>query len=403
MAVPTGTDVLLLVHPQDLPEATLYAIDQFVLKGGKALVFVDPYSEAQAALPGAAAKPVASSLDRLFSAWGFKFLPGIVAGDRRAARRAAVPVEGRGAQTVDYVAWLGLPSDNLSRDDPITADLSQIAMATAGILQPFEGAATHFEPLISDLGRGRANPGRQGQGHPRCRRAAGPFPPRRTALRARRARHRQGRDRFSRRAAQGHAAGRCADRVDAADQCRRRRRYRHARRPLLGANSRFLRPSGRRAARRQRRFSGQCRRGAGRRQDLIGLRSRGTVARPFEVVERIQRSADDRYAVQQRTLAEKVKQAEAKLREVSDGDRRCQAGAATADQNKEIDAIRADLIESRRQLRQVQAALRADIGHLKLMLEFFDIALVPIVVAAAALVMAALRLRRWRHRPPAAA
>jgi hypothetical protein len=105
-------------------------------------------------------------------------------------------------------------------------------------------------------------------------------------------------------------------------------------------------------------------------------------------VERIQRSADDRYALQQRTLAEKVKQAEAKLRKLTAGDA---AGAATVDQNKEIDAIRADLIESRRQLRQVQAALRADIGHLKLMLEFFDIALVPIVVAAVALVMAALR------------
>ena len=38
----------MLVHPQGLREKTLYAIDQFVLRGGKALVFVDPHSEAEA-------------------------------------------------------------------------------------------------------------------------------------------------------------------------------------------------------------------------------------------------------------------------------------------------------------------------------------------------------------------
>ena len=140
--------MLLVVHPQDLPERTQFAIDQYVLKGGKALVLVDPYSEAQATLPNAAGKSTASDLPRLFNAWGFKLVPDSVAGDRRDARRVAVPVEGRGSQTLDYVAWLNLQSDNLSRDDPITADRSHIAMATSGILQPIEGAATKFDPLI---------------------------------------------------------------------------------------------------------------------------------------------------------------------------------------------------------------------------------------------------------------
>src|SRR3984957_8872639 len=116
--IPPDIDVLLVVHPQDLPERTQFAIDQYVLKGGKALVLVDPYSEAQAALPNAAGKSTASDLPRLFNAWGFKLVPDIVAGDRRDARRVAVPVEGRGSQTLDYVAWLNLQSDNLSRDDP---------------------------------------------------------------------------------------------------------------------------------------------------------------------------------------------------------------------------------------------------------------------------------------------
>src|ERR1700758_5211194 len=56
-AVPPDVDVLMLVHPQKLSEKTLFAIDQFVLKGGKALVFVDPHSETQLAQAGRMSPP----------------------------------------------------------------------------------------------------------------------------------------------------------------------------------------------------------------------------------------------------------------------------------------------------------------------------------------------------------
>jgi ABC-type uncharacterized transport system involved in gliding motility auxiliary subunit len=95
-AIPKNVDVLMLVHPQHLSDATLFAIDQFVLKGGKALVFVDPYSEIQAALPSphseaGAADPPASDIEKLFKAWGVVLMPGVDAGDRADARRVAAP------------------------------------------------------------------------------------------------------------------------------------------------------------------------------------------------------------------------------------------------------------------------------------------------------------------------
>ena len=68
------------------------------------------------------------------------------------------------------------------------------------------------------------------------------------------------------------------------------------------------------------------------------------------------------------------------------------------DQSKAIDEFRSDLVSTRQQLRGVQAALRRDIERLKTVLEFCDIALIPIVVAAAALVLGALRLKRRRQR-----
>ena len=151
-AIPADVDVLMLVHPQNLPPKTLFAIDQFVLRGGKALIFVDPHSELQAAQPSGTSQPgssVSSNLAPLFKAWGFEMLPNVVAGDRSDAQQVSVSVPGRGAEPLDYIAWLDLKTANLNHDDMITADLSHIAMASAGILEPLPGAKTNFEPLIT--------------------------------------------------------------------------------------------------------------------------------------------------------------------------------------------------------------------------------------------------------------
>src|SRR5439155_24926303 len=133
-------------------EKTRYAIDQFVLKGGKALVFVDPYSELQASRPGQRnppGSPSASNLERLFKSWGFEVPAKTVAGDRRDAQRVGVPSPRGGSRSLDYIAWLNLKTDNLNRADMITADLSHVMMASSGIIEPIEGAKTTIEPLIT--------------------------------------------------------------------------------------------------------------------------------------------------------------------------------------------------------------------------------------------------------------
>src|SRR5438874_7419370 len=134
-AVPPDIDVLMLVHPQNLPQKTLFEIDQFVLKGGKALVFVDPYSELQAGERTRAGAPADSDLQPLFKKWGVRLLPNTVAGDRRDAMRVAISGGGR-AQALDYIAWLNLRGEAINHDDVITAELKQLAMGSAGILEP---------------------------------------------------------------------------------------------------------------------------------------------------------------------------------------------------------------------------------------------------------------------------
>ena len=103
---------------------------------------------AQRLRPGGAAD---SDLDRLFKAWGLKLLPNTVAGDRRDARRVGVPSARRRGrrEAMDYIAWLNLRGAELNHDDVITANLRQITMATAGIIEPLAGASTKLEPLIT--------------------------------------------------------------------------------------------------------------------------------------------------------------------------------------------------------------------------------------------------------------
>src|SRR3954452_19946368 len=148
-AMPSDIDVLMLVHPQNLPDKTLFAIDQFVLRGGKALVFVDPYSELQAGERTRPGAPADSDLEPLFKKWGVRLLPNVVAGVPQDAIRVAVHRPGGGAQALDYVAWIKLHGDDINHDNVVTAEPKQLAMGSAGIVEPADGAATTFEPLVT--------------------------------------------------------------------------------------------------------------------------------------------------------------------------------------------------------------------------------------------------------------
>jgi ABC-type uncharacterized transport system involved in gliding motility auxiliary subunit len=131
--------------------------------------------------------------------------------------------------------------------------------------------------------------------------------------------------------------------------------------------------------------------------DLISLRSRGTGARPFEVVNDIQKAAADRYSEQERELQEKLKATQAKIKDLRQKD---QSGGIvlTSDQTKALEDFQADMLSTRQQLRNVQLALRQDIDRLKWRLQFFDIALVPILVGVVAIVLGIVRLQRRKRR-----
>jgi hypothetical protein len=131
--------------------------------------------------------------------------------------------------------------------------------------------------------------------------------------------------------------------------------------------------------------------------DLISLRSRGTSARPFTLVENIQHAADTKYEQSEKSLEDRLKDTQAKMKSLRDAGGK-PGVAPDAAQNEAIENFRSQLLATRQQLRQVQLAEREDINRLKAWLEFFDIALIPILVAIAAATVGIIRVRRHKRR-----
>jgi ABC-type uncharacterized transport system involved in gliding motility auxiliary subunit len=417
-AIPPDIDVLMLVHPQNLSEKTLYAIDQFVLRGGKALVFVDPLSELQASHPSQLnppGSPSASNLERLFKSWGFEVPPKVVAGDRRDAQRVGVP-SARGTRPVDYVAWLNLKADNLNREDMITADLSHINMASSGIIEPLADGKTTVEPLITTSLDSTKIPAEKLTGLPDVAGLLAEFKPdnKRYILAAHvtgtaesafpdgppkpsepaKPEAKEGEGDQPPKPPEGEFLKQSLQPINmivVADSDMLDDKFWLQKQEFFG--QRVLVPTANNGD-----FVANAIEVLAGGDDLVGLRTRGTSARPFDVVDRIQAKAQARYSAEEHELQAKLKDTQTKLEGLTGKDQGNAATTLNAEQTKAIEEFRADIVQTRRQLRDVQAALRSDIQRLKAGLEFLNIALIPIIVAAVAIVLGALRLRRRSRR-----
>jgi ABC-type uncharacterized transport system involved in gliding motility auxiliary subunit len=133
------------------------------------------------------------------------------------------------------------------------------------------------------------------------------------------------------------------------------------------------------------------------REDLAALRSRSASQRPFELIQRIRRDAEQNHAAKQQALERKLQEREQELRALTAGQMAETKSAPTTEQVRAIERLRADIAGARRQLRELTTAAPQEIQQLKAMLEFIDIVLVPMLVALVAIVLTAARRRRWRR------
>ena len=141
-------DILMIVHPEGLSDRFLYAVDQYVLQGGDALVFLDPNADSMVGRsPQGNLIPagMSSELPGLLEAWGIEFDNTKVLADNELALRVMM---GQGQRPVPHLGMLGVQGNFLAQDDVITNRLETINLSSAGAISQLNDTNTTFEPLI---------------------------------------------------------------------------------------------------------------------------------------------------------------------------------------------------------------------------------------------------------------
>ena len=398
IAIDPDVEVLLVVHPQNLPEATLYAIDQFVMRGGRLMAMVGPNNETLAPDPetGAPAVSPASDLPRLFGAWGIQYDPNQVVGDLTGAWKVRAGETAR-QQTIDYVAYFSLRA-GINHDDPATADLQEIAVGAPGFLSVRPDSSLKITPLLTSSDQSALVPADQIRRNPDPARLLAGFKP-------------DGQRRVIAARLQGplHSA---FDKAPDGTALPYRAQTEGPANLVVIADTDML--SDRFWTRGQDFFGtteqtpfadngafvtnlvGTLAGG----DALIGLRSRSTIARPFEVVDRMQRDAETRYRQTETALSAHLEETTKKLADLRTG-RDGSANAALDDaQRTAIDGLKQDALDTRAKLRAVQLELRRDIAALQTRLQLFDIGVVPGVLLLLAIAIGLVRQSRRRRSSP---
>ncbi|WP_374300358.1 Gldg family protein [Ferrovibrio sp.] len=407
--------VLVLAHPKDLSPQAQYAVDQFVLKGGRLIVFADPYSETMAAMPNPmTGQPMppggdqSSLLPDLFKAWGVEVVPGKFVADLTLAQRVQTGRSGPAA-VVDYIPWLAIPGDRLSQQDVVTAELTQINAASMGAIRKLEGAATTLTPLITSSNQAMLMDVNDLQGDPNPQALAEKFKPagETYTLAARisgpaKTAFPNGAPSSDKQAADkkdGQPAPAAqvmesakpinvllvsdADLLDDRFWVRNQQMFGQNLYVPIAANADFLVNA----------IDNMS--GSG---DLIGLRSRGKSQRPFELIDNMRRQAEQQFLARQKALEQKLSDTQKKLADMQSKSQEQSNALLSAEQQAAMDAFRDDLLNTRRELRGVQRELNRDIEGLQLLVKFINIGLMPLLAALVAVGLAiAWRRRRIRR------
>lgn len=403
--LPDDLDLLIVLHPQDLEAERLYQIDQYVLSGRPLLALVDPSSYWQrtnspgAGMMGMQGPDTSSSLDRLFGAYGIE-----VTTDRVVADPAlASPVStGRGMPAVPYPVWMSLRGGD--PDNPVTANLEQLLFAEAGAVRLAEDTELEMTPLVwtseeaglLDARTAAMVPPQslvRSLGEERSREvlAAVMEGPLETAFP-------EGPP------ADGEEAVESGDEASAEDADT----VGHlaetgpggARLVVVGDTD-FLADM----------FSVQVMSLLGMRSatpindnlsfffnavdtltgspDLVSLRGKGRLTRPFTVVERMQREAQEEYQEQLEQLESRlaeVRQELSQLRQPAGGE------LIVSDETREaIERFQLEEAEVRSQQREIRKKLREDVEALELRLAVINLLAVPLVIAIAGVITFARR------------
>ena len=421
-------DILMIVHPEGLSDRFLYAVDQYVLQGGDALVFLDPNADSMVGRsPQGNLIPagMSSELPGLLEAWGIEFDNTKVLADNELALRVMM---GQGQRPMPHLGMLGVQGNFLAQDDVITNRLETINLSSAGAISQLDNTNTTFEPLIVSSSDSMlmdrsfvesvTDPTLlfdEFESEDRtlviAARVSGlietAFPDGQPTIA-------ETEEESSSDEEEGDEEVFEPDALDSVDEVSEEVGVEHisaSTEPsniLVFADSDIL--SDRLWVQITQFFGQRIPQPFANNGDLIinsmdnlsggadlsSIRSRGRYSRPFTKVLTLQREADDRLRQEEGELLGRVAETEASLAELSTDEDGNAIGELTTEIQTEIDRFNAELIDTRRRLREVRFQLTEDIEQLGSNLKAANTVLVPILLTLFFLGRYYFRSRRSR-------
>ena len=426
-------DVLMVVHPKNLEDKTLYAIDQYVMRGGNAIFFVDPFAEVDDiplpdGIPMQDLTVKSSSLNTLFKEWGFEVAERTVVTDFNHGLQISMP----GRRPQRNILYLGLKKDSIDRDDVVTSALEQVNFAMASHVQVLDKDKIEMTPLIytskrssllplnilrfmsdpSELEKGFSASDKE---YPIAARLKGEVssafdgPPQEEEEQAEdeSEENANGEDDLS-------EEDKAEEEKEAESESDMPPHIAQSDGPvnlLVVADVDILSDRlwvvvqnffGQRLYQpiaNNRDFIINAIDNMTGGKDLIGIRSRASFSRPFTKVTEIEQGAVVKYREVEQELERKLRETEAKLQELQEQrtDRKKGTNILTAEQMQEYQKFQNQRLQTRKQLREVQYNLAKDIDQLGRDLKIINIGAVPAVITVLALIFAFVKRRRQRR------
>jgi len=428
--LPDNTRVLMVVHPHDLSEKTLFTIDQWVMAGNATIIFVDPFAENQFGPRGGPPPNPTSDLEPLFKAWGVKFDTKRAIGDPDYALQTERNVGGRPV-TSQNLPWMALRGDALARDEAILAQLSAIVMTTAGAFETTKDGVT-LRPLVRASSAAvtlDAAVAGDRNGDPR-RFLVGLTKASKPPILAARltgtidSAYPDGLKKEEKKSDEAKTDEKKPDEAKPeatkADEVKKDeakpadntlKKSTKALNVIVVGDADML--MDRNWIQTNSLFGQQIAQAFANNGDFVinaieqmaggaalsDLRGRGVSWRPFELIQRMEAEADSRFRAKEQELTTQLRETEQKLSQLPKAPEGSN-DVLTPEQEKTIEGFRAQMLAIRSELRDVQFALRRDVDNLKNLVTALNVGVVPVTIGCIALAFGLRRSRRPLPKKP---
>jgi len=403
-------NVMVVIHPKNLSDKTIFALDQFILRGGRLMAFVDPLcmNEAMNAdTPPDRSKPF-SDLNKLTDAWGIKYEADKIVADLEAATRVR-----RNDNSIDESpVFLSLRQENINGKDVITATLESLILPGVGAFTGTGAEGLSLSPLLVSSTQSQLINAMTAQFGSEAIRRDFQASLKRMNLAVRlQGRFKTAFPEGAPKASPKNDAG--TDKDQKTDEPKKPDSpcLKESEKPttvILVADVDLLYDAftvqemnvfGTRAQQPMNdniNFFANAVDNLAGSADLAKIRSRGRYDRPFDRVIALQRQAQEKWLVKERELQKQLETTRERLENLQNQKDKNQKYILSPEQEIEINRFRQEQIKTQRELKQVRKNLREGIEQLGVKVKVINILLVPVLVAGAGLLFAWYRRSRTK-------